>query len=381
MAKQHIAALDYIRGISMLGVLGIHTGAYSLSYPGVNPHLFAVLEIFTRFSVPIFFFVSAFGLFLSQPLQAEFKYLTFMRRRFKAVFLPYLAWSVLYMLHYSWISGETSHWHAPQVYHYFLFGLASYQLYFLVILIWFYALMPLWRLIAGWIIKFPAAGLLSLLLGQIAFNYYSSYLVTGPFSNYYLNLAVQHRMSYLVLHYLFIFLLGAVCAELYPQFLAALKRHKGWINSFFAITLAGMLCYFYYLIDGKQYSLEATVNTVHQLSPIGVLYTVGATLFWFKTFINSLPNWLASILSRLGGYSYLIYLVHPLVMYYLAFELNRIGQPLTPPVTILFYLLTLAGSTGLAIIINKLGGLMPLMGLALTGSLPKQAIAQRKAQL
>ncbi|MDF2569155.1 MAG: Acyltransferase family protein [Sporomusa sp.] len=379
MSKQHILALDYIRGLSMLGVLGIHTGAYSLAYPAVNPHLFALLEIFTRFSVPIFFFVSAFGLFISQPTNTEFSYQTFLRRRFKAVLLPYLAWSFLYMLHYSLASKDFSIWNTPLLYEYFLFGLASYQLYFLVILVGFYALMPLWRQLVRWILRAPGVGLLSLLIGQISFNYYSSYLLTAGFDNFYLNLAVQHRMSYLVLHYLFIFILGAVCSELYPQFLAMLERKKRLINVFFAITLAGMLCFYYYLIFFRQYSLEQTVNIVHQLSPIGVLYTLGATLFWFKTFSRPLPAKISAILGYLGCYSYLVYLVHPLVMYYLTIQLTRADIPLTTPVTVAFYLATLAFSTCLASIITKVGALVPLLSLTLTGSLPKQVTLRQKS--
>ena len=362
----------------MLGVLGIHTGAYSLSYPAANPHLFALLEIFTRFSVPIFFFVSAFGLFISQPLKSEFNYLSFMRRRFKAVLLPYLAWSLLYMLHYTWVSGDASIWFKPFIYEYFTFGLASYQLYFLVILVWFYALMPLWRRLVGLLIQAPATGLVLLLGGQIAFNYYSSYMLKSGFNNYYLDLAVQYRMSYLILHYLFIFVLGAICAELYPQFLAALDRHKRKVNVFFAVTLGGMLFSYYYFVFFKQYSLEAVVNTVHQLSPIGVLYTVGATLFFFKAFSNPLPDWLSTVLGRLGESSYLVYLVHPLVLYYLIVQLTKVSIPLTPPVTVVFYFVTLALSIGLAMLVTKAGRLIPLLSLALTGSFPKQNTFRQK---
>ncbi len=379
MEKQHILALDYIRGISMLGVLGIHTGAYSLANPAVNPHLFALLEIFTRFSVPIFFFVSAFGLFISQPLQAGFSYPAFLRRRFKAVLLPYLAWSFLYMLHYTWISGDISLWHSPLIYKYLAFGLASYQLYFLVILIWFYALMPCWRQLVRWLLKAPVTGLVSLLTAQILFNYYSSYILTANFANHYLNLAVQHRMSFLILHYLFIFVLGAVCAELYPQFLAALDRNKGRITAFFAATLTGMLFFYYYLVYNNHYSLEQAVNTSHQLSPVGVLYTLGATLFLFTAFSKPLPAAVANGLGCLGKYSYLVYLVHPLVMYYLILELTQTGIQLTAPVTIAFYLATLGLSTGTAALINKAGSLIPLLSLALTGAFPKQRTFRQKA--
>lgn len=377
MTKQHIVALDYIRGLSMLGVIGIHTGAYSLSYAYASPHLFALLEIVTRFSVPIFFFVSAFGLFINQPLSADFNYLSFLRRRFKAVLLPYLIWSILYMLHYTWISGDTNIWLAPSIYEYFMFGLASYQLYFLVILVWFYALMPLWRQLVGLLIQAPVSGLLLLLGAQIIFNYYSSYILKTGFDNYYLNIAVQYRMSYWIVHYLFIFILGGICAELYPQFQAVLEHYKQKINISFAVTLGGMLFFYYYFIYFEQYSLEEAVNTVHQLSPIGILYTVGATLFWFRIFSNPLPQWLSGLLARLGQYSYLVYLVHPLIMYHLFSQLISASIPLTPLNTIAFYLVTLLLSTGLSLLITKASHLIPVVSLALTGAFPNQSKFRR----
>lgn len=33
MCKKHLPAISFMRGIGMLGVIGIHTGAYSLTNP------------------------------------------------------------------------------------------------------------------------------------------------------------------------------------------------------------------------------------------------------------------------------------------------------------------------------------------------------------
>ena len=62
--KERVPAIEYMRGISMLGVVGIHVGSqYLMNNPTPNLQLLALYEIVTRFSVPIFFFISAFGLF------------------------------------------------------------------------------------------------------------------------------------------------------------------------------------------------------------------------------------------------------------------------------------------------------------------------------
>ncbi|BBB92725.1 MAG TPA: acyltransferase [Methylomusa anaerophila] len=373
MTKLRIPALDYIRGLSMLGVIGIHTGAYSLTNPNVNIHLFALLEIFTRFSVPIFFFVSSFGLFWQQPLNGKFDYLDFMRRRFRVVLLPYLMWSILYMVHYTWVTTDMSIWEKPLVFEYFAFGLASYQLYFLVILMWFYLLMPLWRLIVRRIVNSPVPIMSVLLILQIVVNYYSSYLLQANFENRYLNIAIQHRMSYLIVHYVFIFILGAVCAVMYPQFAEALRRCQRSVWAFFTVSLAGMLAYYYFLLYFTSHGPESAVNIVHQLSPIGVIYTLAATLFWFRLFnTNAMPSGLSAFLSCLGKYSYPVYLVHPLVMYYLAGFLQLHHLPMTVAITVVFYVITVCASIAIAMAIRNLGLFVPFLNLLLTGSVYKR---------
>ncbi len=137
--KPRLAAIEYIRGISMMGVIGIHVGSQYLGNPAANMHLIALFEIFTRFSVPIFFFISAFGLFYNLPFDAKHFY----KRRVQTVLIPYVVWSVLYLVH----DGLLYHTGFPSPFYFcgiLFFGVAKYQLYFLVILLWFYLFMPLW---------------------------------------------------------------------------------------------------------------------------------------------------------------------------------------------------------------------------------------------
>lgn len=373
MSKKRILAVEYIRGISMLGVIGIHTGAYSLSNPFTNIHLFAVLEIFTRFSVPIFFFVSAFGLFISHDVDAKLDYTDFMKRRFRTVLIPYITWSLLYMLHYTVISGDTGIWHYSLLVKYFLFGLASYQLYFLVIMLWFYALMPLWRAAVRWLMRNPARNLTLLLIIQILFNYYSSYVLRPAFNNHYLNMIVQYRLSYWVFHYIFIFLLGAMCAVQYREFKDLLGMYRKQITVFFTLSLISMLIFYYDLIYSRGYSPEEAVNTAHQLSPIGVVYTIAATLFWFMIFeYITLGNRVESFLTSLGRHSYMIYLVHPLIMYYLTNFLIAKNIMMSAPITIAFFCITVIISLVAAVGVQFLGRYMPFVQTLLTGSkMPK----------
>ncbi len=373
MSKQRILSIEYIRGLSMLGVSGIHTGAYSLANPDVNVHLFALLEICTRFSVPIFFFVSAFGLFLHHNLEAPFNYFNFMKRRCRTVLIPYIVWSLLYMIHYTWVSGDISPWFPGILVKYLLFGLASYQLYFLVILLWFYSFMPLWRMIVKGIAKAPGFYLTVLLLLQIAVNYYSSYILEANFANRYINMAIQYRLSYWVIHYIFIFLLGAICALHYQQFIHKLRKYRIAITCFFGVTLLGMTGYYYHLLFTKHYSPEEAVNTVHQLSPIGVLYTLATTLFLLVLFESYRLNpVIKATLTQLGERSYAVYLVHPFVMYYLIGFINSKNIIMSVPVVLAFYVFTAAISLAISWLIHFSSRSRPSIGLLLTGSAAKK---------
>ncbi len=371
--KKRILAIEYIRGIAMLGVIGIHTGSYALSNPHANIHLIALLEIVSRFSVPIFFFVSAFGLFINHNFDAPFNYKHFFKRRCQGVLLPYITWSLLYMLHYSYSTGDYGIWHAPLIYHFFLFGLGSYQLYFLVILLWFYLLMPLWRKLAFIILKAPLKSLGLLLIAQIAINFYSSYLLSVSFSNPNLMLAFQHRMSYWVIHYVFIFMMGAVCAVHYHTLLDWLEERKRLIIGFFAASLTAMLGVYYFLLFKCGYSPEAAINTNHQLSPTGIIYTLAATLFLLLLFERiPLPSLMHKLLAKLGNYSYLIYLCHPMFMMYLEEYLRAHSLIMTAPITIAFYLIATILSIILTIIIQRAVVSFPYLSICLTGTSTKK---------
>ena len=366
-----VPALNYLRGLAMLGVIGIHTGAYSLSNPHVNLLLFAVLEIMTRFCVPIFFFISAFGLFLNHNLTTEYSYRHFLARRAQTVLWPYLTWSLLYMLHYSWFYRDISIWSRHMLPNYIFFGFASYQLYFLVILLWFYLLFPVWRSITAKILRKPLLPLAILLILQIVFNYYSSYHFKFRFSSALLNTWLDNRMSFLCLHYVFIFLLGAVCAARYQDFLRFLNRWPRSIALFFVLTGAGMLASYYYFVTLPGSGPERAVNIVHQLSPIGVLYTLAATLFTFNAFRSGkLPRSFQRFFDLLGYHSYVIFLVHPLAMHYLTVFLGKMNILMTVAVTISFFLATLGISLLIAILLQKLLRPLPRLYRLLTGSLP-----------
>ena len=348
MKKPYLLSIEYIRGISMLGVVGIHTGSqYLLLNPTPNLHLVALFEVVTRFSVPIFFFISAFGLFYKINLSEPFNYKKFLRRRFKAVLIPYLIWSTAYLIHDNWFYGWNllpNPIYAAEIY---FFGLAKYHLYFLVILIWFYLLMPLWIEI---IKRITPAKLILLLAAQILFDYWSSY---GDFSG--INLIFwKWRLNWLVLHYIFIFILGGALGIYSEKFFAWCSDNKKIISGFFAITLIILLGWYYFLIYVKGYSALSAVNTAHQLSPIGIFYTIAASIFFFMLFeFGKLPARLKNFLSLLGKNSYFIYLAHPFAIFYLSMVFGKLNLVMTAPNALIFYVLIVLVTLSVRIFYQK----------------------------
>ena len=263
--KPRLPAIEYIRGIAMMGVIAIHVGSQYLMNQTANIHLIALLEVASRFSVPIFFFISAFGLFYNLNIDEPLDYRAFMKKRFRTVLVPYLVWSAFYLLHDGLFYGVGF----PDPLHLLsilFFGTAKYQLYFLVILIWFYLLMPLWIAIVR---RAGKASLILLFVAQLGFDYWSSFSVAFNTFVYalpdhsFLKPFLMYRLNYWVVHYVFIFVLGGYLAVHIKGFQRFMQENRRAITVFFWASLIWLLAYYYQLIVETGYTpLEAVAFRV-----------------------------------------------------------------------------------------------------------------------
>ena len=373
--KPRLAAIEYIRGISMMGVIGIHVGSQYLENTAANIDLVALFEVATRFSVPIFFFISAFGLFYNLDLKEPFDFRYFLKRRFKTVLIPYLVWSFFYLIHDGLLYGVGF----PDPLHLLsilFFGNAKYQLYFLVILLWFYLLMPLWIIIVK---KMSKMSLAWLLLAQLAFDYWSSFstsfniFVYGLPDTSWLKPFLLYRLNYWVMHYVFIFILGGYLAVHIDKFMQFMKSNRNFIVVFFYISLFSLLAYYYALIYRTGYTAMEAINTAHQLSPAGIFYTLMASIFFFTIFTyQKYPAIFNPLLHILGKHSYFAYLAHPIAITYLALLLKHYGYIMTAPIAIFFYFATLLIAMLMAIACRKIGSCYSLLNELTMGVYPKR---------
>jgi len=372
---ERVSAVEAIRGISMMGVIGIHIGAEYLANPSPNLHLVALFDIGTRFSVPIFFFISAFGLFYGQSPSAPFSYRDFLVRRGRAVVLPYLVWSFFYILHDAWHYGMGIP-PLSSIASMLFFGNAKYQLYFMVILIWFYLLMPLWRILLA---RMTLPLLAGILLVQVAFDYWSSFntafnlYVYGLPEGTLLRALLFYRLNYWVVHYIFIFLLGGYIALHFDAFRAWMERTTGRLYALGILSLAALLAWYYKLILVDGYTPLQGIFTAHQLSPLGILYTIGATLALFAFFTHLGTNTLLGrVFQLLGKHSYFIYLAHPVAITYLLMVIHGRGYVLTAPIALTMYAATLALTLLGAVVVRKIGEQIPIVNELTIGLKPRK---------
>lgn len=343
----------------------IHSGSYALSNSAINPAFIALFEILTRFSIPIFFFVSAFGLFVNHNPDKPFSYFSFLRKRGKSIFIPYMVWSMIYLL----IARDYSSLQPQNFMYKLLFGLGSYQLYFLVLLLWFYILMPLWRMIVPCFAKRPTLSIILLFLAQLGFNYFSvHYLWSIKTNNPMIDTLISYRVSYWVAHYFFIFILGGICALRKQQFINFCEQRFELICGVFAFAAINIVGQYYYYLNYKSYTLLDCINTFHQLSAPGLIYTAAATVFLFS-FLGKIRNQkITALLKFFADASYPVYLVHPVFMYLIFYLFQKAQLTFTVFNSTLFFLSALALSLIFSYCLDIVSKKIPIIGVCLKGS-------------
>lgn len=371
--------IDNMRGLCMLSVIGIHIGSLALAPNSFT--LYLLLEILSRYSVPSFFFISGYGLACTDKgllAGSALNYIDFMKKRLRGAGLPYVSWSLFYML-YFWLilpPGFVS-WEPLHVAFVLFFGLGCYHLYFMVILLWFYGTYPLWRKLLRIIIHHNHAFMLVLLfIFQLLFNWWTTH--PGVNSSTWSVLAknfFDYRLNYLPLHYLLIFIGGGLAAVYWEKFLTLLHKYAAAVIVLYLASIGWDVYSCYDAVKSKGYSLLDLANTYHQLSPQGLVYTIGSILFFCLAL-----DWLekksegcapAAILykaiSVLSSYSMLIYFVHPLLLDWISSAANYFGIIMTVKKVMLAYVLLVCGSLALSVLLTRLFAKCSTAKLLFTG--------------
>ena len=158
MSKQHIEYFDFLRGIAILMVVGIHTFP-SASWDSPNDVLLIVIRQILNCAVPIFLALSAYFI-ASKKFDTSKDVISFWKKQIPKVYIPCLVWSIPYLILGICDNGNIF----KNVVCFFFCGYSIY--YFIALIIQFYLLTPLLVKINIW------GGVISIILSVLSISLY-----------------------------------------------------------------------------------------------------------------------------------------------------------------------------------------------------------------
>lgn len=353
-------ALEYMRILGMLAVLGIHVGSSIVEAPDFSRILFFMYEVFSRYGIPIFFFISGFGLFAKIDVQQTFDYVRFLKRNFVRLLLTYMFWSGLYFFHYSNFAGCALSYVLQEYFYALLLGYGGFHLYFVLLLIIFYLLMPLWVRLLRLINSRPGIYLPCMIVFQLLFNYFMlRYFVYHTGIKFFDNIAI-FQLNLIVFYYLSTFMLGAYIGNNQTSSMTWLVNKRWCVYTAFWLALANLIYATYELFYIKHYSMVQVTFTLHQLSTPGFLYCTAFILasfvFLSRCNLNNMPA--KGVFKFLAGASNIVYFSHPLFLYYLTEE-YKLHRPIGELDSILIYVAVLCATLLTAAVWRLVSRILP----------------------
>ena len=178
-------------------------------------------------------------------------------------------------------------WFSPLgLLHILFWGLACYHLYFMIILLWFYAFFPLFQKLMAFMQRIGLkTGFALLFILQMLFNYWTMHPgITAQQLPFVLQDFFTYRLNYLPLHYLFIFMLGGLAAIKEKEFFRTVTANFKTVTALYLLSVAFISGSYYWYYYKHGYDLISLTNTFHQLSPQGFFYTIASILFFCALF-------------------------------------------------------------------------------------------------
>ena len=288
--KPYFFAIDYIRTISILGVVLIHTTTRVLEASGYalnNFYWTLLLNQIARFAVPLFFLISGFVLELNYDFHQN--YWSYLKKRLSKIFIPYVFWSCIYYF----LIYTQNHDNFLKV---ILTGDASYQLYFIPTLLIFYLIFPFIHKAHKYIINLPVLTILGAVqLYLLNLDYFiKQFTFPDPI-----------RISLLAF---FIFIFGIFAARFQGVTFKASR------TIIYALILPIIYLGFYIFNEGnnlyfKTYDIKAIYS---QWRPDVLIYTILIFIFLFYIFDNR--NFGSKIVKIISKLSFLVFFIHVIII-------------------------------------------------------------------
>lgn len=301
--RDRLQEFDLLRAVATLTVIGIHvTAAY------VYTSMWGCLaNQFARFAVPLFLIMSGFILFNADLHGQAFSTRDFYRKRFRKILWPYFIWSLFYCC-LTGLMGADLLANLLQLPAQLIWGTAYYHLYFVVIVVQLYLLYPL---LYRWLLSAPRICLLTALALTLSCLIMLNMQTLGQ-----LPLPPQLNSFYLVFFpvWIFFFVFGMFAAMYNKGWQQFFKPHRlllalMWMGSF------GLL-----LADG-----HVNNNYGSSIRPSVMLYTLFSYFLFYSLALHYKGHFRKTI-NWIARQSFLIYLLHPVVLTGLIVLANIMGK-------------------------------------------------------
>ncbi len=260
--RKRLDHIDAMRPVKQAGVVSTHTLiAFAPLAAGLAVGASLQLLHVTR---EAFLFVSACMLTYSLRDLPGINHRTFWRRRFALVAVPYLCWTVIYFL--LTIGSDTGTFRGDTIHLLYLFGTGYYQLYYLLVLLEFYALFPLCLMLVRRTRGHHALLLLASGLAQVALVSAMHWnLAPGWMSGYWATREVTSYQFYL--------LAGMVVAYNLDEFDAWLRSH---VRLVVGLTLGAAVLAELWYFGAARWGASWLGSSSDPFQPIVIPFNVGA---------------------------------------------------------------------------------------------------------
>lgn len=290
MNKQRIYAFDIIRTLAAYAVIIVHVTAIAYTlYNRESYQLLAVtlLNRVFKFTTPVFIFLG--GLMVNvKYTRRPFKSIPFYIDRFRRIYVPYLIFSILYMISHVILYKST--YTASVITEQLIYGSAKYHLYFVTIITQLYLLTPM-------LLKLRKSNhklLFTVII--LAVNLWAVISLSFPYSDR------------IFIKYLFPFVVGLLYGPELPRLLKPVRIKAIVVISTLATGAMYAITFYLQTIGLKYYSpnFQILIWFVYtNLCIFGLLILAG----WLEK-----TTWLKDRATNVTQFSFFIYLIHPLVL-------------------------------------------------------------------
>lgn len=303
--SKRVVEFDILRAFAIFGVMCIHIIGVSFQFwskGSLTWAAFLSLDQLFRFSVPFFVFISGYSLYLKY--WQNFKFVDFYLRRATRILPWYFFWSLIIYI-YLHLNVKPGFVDYPTWKLIFL-GKVDYHLYFVSMIFQLYLLFPLLRLIFK---KFSLVFVCVLFfleaLLYVIFSLDAQNLIHLPYRFY-------DQQQYLFFGtWIFYFVFGFVLSQKSPD-----RTRLRLIRFIFPIL--AVLSLAYCVVDSLHIiSLTSDTNIATRSTRVPILlYSVNFILsaFFYSKQLLKFPNLVLRVVLYLANLSFLVYLIHALVM-------------------------------------------------------------------